>query len=120
MLFDMLIIFVVITIICFFLGLFLMEEKPMLSIPVIMVGMIFCVLCSYGFWNVEMLYVGYNSSVGNTTATIYSTMNYGDPYSYIFMVLFYIFCLMFVKAGFNSWKDALETKGEIEYKRRNR
>jgi preprotein translocase subunit SecY len=97
-----------------------MEEKPILSIPVLMVGMIFCVLCSYGFWNVEMLYIGYNSSVGNTTATIYSTMNYGDPYSYIFMVLFYIFCLMFVKAGFNSWKDALETKGQIDYRDRRK
>jgi len=120
MLFDMIIIFVVVTIICLFLSLFLMEEYPMLSIPVIIIGMIFSILCTYGLFDVEFFYVGYNSTVGNTTSYMFSTAEYGDPYGYIFILIFYIFILFFVKAGWNMWKEALETKGEINYNKGRR
>ena len=116
MLFDMLIIFIVITFICLLLTIFMVEREPMLSIPVIMVGMIFSIICTYGLWDVEFFYVGYNATVGNTTSYIYSTATYGDPYGYIFMLIFYIFIMFFVRAGWNLWKEALETKGTIDYR----
>ena len=120
MLFDMLIIFVLVAIICFFVTLFIIEERPVLSIPFIMIGMIFSILCTYGFWDVEFFYTGYNASVGNTTSYIYSTVEYGDPYSYVFVVLFYIYILLFVRAGWNMWEEALQTKGEMNYSLKNK
>ena len=119
MLFDMLIIFVILSVIFFIISVFLMEDKPMIAIPFIMLGMIFCVLCTYGFWNVEYFYVGYNSTVGNTSSYIYSTTDYGNPYSYVFMVFFYIYVLLFIRSGWNMWKEALETKGEMDYRKRD-
>jgi hypothetical protein len=93
-----------------------MESNPMISIPFIMLGMIFSILCTYGFWDVEYFYVGYNASVGNSSTYIYSTSSYGEPYSYIFMFVFFIFVVLFFRAGFNTWRDALKTENEMSYK----
>ena len=117
---DILILFIVITIILFFVSIFTMEDTPVISLPFITLGMIFSVLCTYGFWKVEYFYVGYNATLGNTTTEIYSTMNYGNPYSYIFMLMFFIFFILFFRAGFNMWKEALQTKGEMDYRTRDR
>jgi hypothetical protein len=92
-----------------------MEDNPMLAIPFIMVGMIFSILCTYGMWNVEYFYIGYNASIGNTSSYFVSTDVYGDPYSYIFVLMFFVFTVLFVKTGFNMWRDALETKAEMDY-----
>ena len=115
MIMDMLMLFIVITVILFFVSVFLMEDNPMLSIPFIMLGMIFSILVTYGLWDVEYFYIGYNASVGNTSTYTYSTMSYGDPYSYIFVLLFFIFVVLFIRSGMNMWRDALETKGEMNY-----
>lgn len=115
MIMDMLMLFIVITLILFFVSVFLMEDYPLLSIPFIMLGMIFSILVTYGLWDVEYFYVGYNASVGNTSTYTYSTMSYGDPYSYIFVLLFFIFVVLFIRSGMNMWRDALETKGEMNY-----
>lgn len=119
MIIDILILFIIITIILFFVSVFLMEDNPLISIPFIMLGMIFSVLCTYGFWDVEYLYTGYNSTIGNTTIYTYSTMDYGDPYSYIFVLLFFIFVVLFIRAGMNLWKEALQTQGEMDYNKRD-
>ena len=116
----MLILFIVITIILFFVSVFLMEDNPMLSLPFITLGMIFSVLCTYGIWNVEYFYVGYNATVGNTSTYMYSTFDYGDPYGYIFMFMFFLFVVLFFRAGMNMWKQALETQGEMNYNKRYR
>jgi len=97
-----------------------MEDYPMLSIPFVMIGMIFSVLCTYGMWNIETVYIGYNASYGNTSAEIYSNANYGNPYSYIFMFIFFVCVIVFFRIGWNLWKKALETQGEMEYKRPSR
>ena len=115
MIMDMLMLFIVITLILFFVSVFLMEDYPLLSIPFIMLGMIFSILVTYGLWDVEYFYIGYNASVGNTSTYTYSTMSYGDPYSYIFVLLFFIFVVLFIRSGMNMWRDALETKGEMNY-----
>ena len=85
-----------------------------------MLGMIFSVLCTYGMWDVEYFYVGYNASSGLTNTSLYSTMSYGDPYGYIFMVLFFIFFIFFIRAGMNLWKEALQAQGEMDYRTRDR
>jgi len=120
MIMDVLILFIIITIILFFVSVFTMEDNPILSIPFIMLGMVFSVLCTYGFWDVEYFYVGYNATTGNTSTHIYSTMDYGNPYGYIFMLMFFIFFVLFFRAGFNTWTDALQTKGEMNYNVRDR
>ena len=120
MILDMLMIFVIAVIILFILSVFTMEETPFLSIAFIMLGMIFSVLCAYEFWNFEWFYIGYNSTTGNSTPYIYNTFDYGTPYSYVFMMIFFIYCILFIKAGFNTWKQSLETKGEMDFKKRKR
>lgn len=112
---DILILFIIITIILFLLTLFIIDDKPMTALPLIMIGMVFSILCTYGMWNVEYFYVGYNATVGNSSSYTFSTMSYGDPYSYIFVLFFFVFVVLFFKAGFNMWKEALQTQGEMEY-----
>jgi len=94
MLFDMLILFIVITLLCLIISIFLMEDRPQIAIPFIMIGMIFTILCTYGFWDVEYFYVGYNATAGNTSSFMYSTSQYGDPYSYVFFIVFWIFVIL--------------------------
>ena len=92
----------------------------MLSLPFISLGLIFSILCTYGMWNVEYFYVGYNATEGNTSTYMYSTFSYGDPYGYIFMLIFFLFFILLIRAGMNMWKIALETQGEIDYNNRRR
>ena len=118
MLLNLLIIFIILTIIFLFLSFFTMEDYPMLGIPFVMIGMIFSVLCTYGLWNIETVYIGYNATFGNTSAEIYSDTSYGEPYSYIFMFLFFVFVLVFFRIGWNLWQEAIETQGEMNYRKK--
>ena len=113
---DMLILFIVLTIIFFLISMFLLEDNPQISLPFIMLGMIFSILVTYGLWEVEVLYVNYNASSGLTNTSIYSTTSYGDPYGYIFMLVFFIYVVLFFRAGWNMWKQALATQGEMNYR----
>jgi len=117
---DLIIIFIILMVIFFIISIILIEEKPFISIPFILLGMIFSILCSYGFWKVDFLYVNYNATLGNSSTEIYSTTAYGEPYSYIFVFIFFIFFALFFLAGFNMWRDALKTQGEIEYNKKNK
>jgi len=118
MLAEILALFIVLTIILFIISVFMVDENPTLAIPFIMIGMVFAVLCTYGLWDVETLYVGYNATMGNTSISMYSNHNYGDPYSYVFMFFFFVYVLLFFRAGWNLWKEALETKGQLKMKTR--
>jgi len=115
---DILMLFIVLSILFFILSIYLMEEKPLMSIPFILLGMIFTILVTYGMWDVEILYVSYNASSGLTNTSIYTTSSYGDPYSYIFVLFFFMFVVLFFHAGFNMWKEALDTQGELNYNNR--
>lgn len=117
---DILMLFIVLSILFFILSIYLLEDKPFVAIPFIMLGMIFTILCAYGLWDVEVLYVNYNASSGLTNTSIYSTIEYGDPYSYIFVLFFFIFMVLFFKSGFNMWRDALKTQGEMNYRTRDK
>jgi len=94
-----------------------LEDDSWLSVVFIMVGMIFCVLCAYEFYNFEWFYVGYNTTVGNSTPYIYNTFDYAQPYGFVFLLLFFIFAALFVKAGSNAWKESLRQQGEMEFKK---
>jgi len=115
---ELLIIFIILTILFFIISIITMEDNPKLSIPFIMMGMIMSILCSYGIWRVDFLYVDYNATFGNSSIIMYSSWDYGDPYSYIFIFIFFIFFIMFFRAGFNMWKEALMTQGEMNYNNR--
>lgn len=106
---DWLQLFIVITLIAVVISAYLMEKQPYISIPFIFIGLIFSVICTYGFWNVEWAVLH-----SDNTFTIESA-NYGEPYSYVFMFLFFVFFMFLIRAGWNTWKDALATKGEIDY-----
>ena len=120
MLFEMLILFIILAILMFILSIYTIEDAPYYSIAFVMLGMIFSVLCAYGVWEVDFLVVGYNASNGSTVTEMYNSYSYGDPYSYIFVLLFFIFVIMFMVAAFNSWKHALKTKGELDLKNKYR
>ena len=109
MLVEWLTLFIVVTLVAVLISAYMMENYPYFSIPFIMLGMIFSVLCTYGVWNVEwaVLY--------NDNSFVLESANYGEPYSYVFMLIFFIFFLFFIRAGWNAWKDALNTKGEFTY-----
>jgi len=96
-----------------------MEDRPQIAIPFIMIGMIFTILCTYGFWDVEYFYVGYNATAGNTSSFMYSTSQYGDPYSYVFFIVFWIFVILLLRTGMNLWKEALQTEGQMKYSKRD-
>jgi len=109
---DLLIIFIVLSVIFLILSIVFMEsDKPSLAIPFIMLGMIFIILCAYGCWNVEIAYTGTNITTGGTDLNVYSTVSYGDPYSFVFVFFFFVYLGIFFRTGYNMWKLALEEGG---------
>lgn len=113
---DMLIIFIVITVILFILTVFIMDERPILCIPLIFAGMLFTVLCAYGFFDVGTFYVGQNATTGDLAPFIYSDESYSLAYPWVFFFLFLLYVILFIRVGFNMWQEALETKSG-QYKR---
>lgn len=120
MLIEIQILFIVVTIILFILSVYTMEDYPILAIPLIMVGIIFAVLVTYGFWDIDYFYVAYNSTQGNSTPYIYSTYEYYEPFGYVFFALVFVYCMLFVRAGFNFLKQSKEQPGEMDYKKLRR
>ena len=116
MLYDMLIVFILLTIIILVLTVFLVEDRPLLSIPFVMIGMIFSILCTYGLYDVELSNSVFNVTTGLTTIEVTHFMEWGDPYAYVFMLMFFIFFILFIRAGFNMWRIALETEGQMNYR----
>jgi magnesium-transporting ATPase (P-type) len=114
MLESWLIIFIIVTLIMLIITIFMIEEQPYMAIPFIMIGMIFSVLCAYGVWNVEW------AVLQNDNTFVIESTSYGEPYSYVFVLIFLIFMMLFIKAGFNTWQQALQEKAEMEYNRKMR
>lgn len=114
MLESWLIIFIIVTLLMLVISVFMMEEQPMIAIPFIMIGMIFSVLCTYGVWNVEW------AVLQSDNTFVIESVSYGEPYSYVFMLLFFIFMLVFIKAGFNTWQQAIEHQSEMEFRKKQR
>jgi len=113
MLFDMIIIFIIILILCLILTVFLMEDRPLLAIPFVMIGMVFSIICTYGMWDIEFYNNNFNYTTGYTTMEVTHISSYGDPYSYLFVLMFFVFMLLFFRVGQNMWRLALETEGEM-------
>ena len=111
MLMDMLIIFIMISIILFIITILIMEDYPMIAIPLIFAGMIFTVLCTYGFFNVEIFYMGQNVTTGNLTPYLYTDTSYSEVYPWVFFFLFILYIFLFIRIGFNMVKDSMNEKG---------
>ena len=116
MLIDLIILFIIIVIICFILTVFLMLDYPIIALPFITVGMLLSVVLTYGMWRIDFFYTSYNATHGNCSAEIYSTFNYGEPYSYIFFLLFWVFVALFVFCGFQYWRQIINKEGQVNKK----
>lgn len=135
MMLEMLILFIIITIILFLLtidALFFQDSptaKPKLGqhignwrpvLAYIPVNLIFIVLCAYGMYNIEWFYNShYWSGNGTYQAAIYSTTQY-NYYAIVFYAFFMINCVLLVKAGYDAVQDGLSTEGEMNYRLKNR
>jgi hypothetical protein len=115
MMMEMLIIFIVITIILLILSVFVMDDNPILSIPFIFAGMVFTILCSYGFFDVGTFYMGQNLTTGNLEPLVYSDPSYGEMYPWVFFFIFILYIILFIRVGFNLIQEAKETQGQIDY-----
>lgn len=111
MLMTHLTLFIIFVFISLVISMYLMETKPVFSIPWIFIGLIFSVICTYGFWNVQI------PVIYSDDTFVLESVNYGEPYSYIFVFIFFIFLMFFFRAGWNMWMEALKTKGEFDYSR---
>ncbi len=101
--------FIVVTLVSILISAYLMEENPIISIPFIMIGLIFSVICAYGVWDVEWVVLHSDNTL------VLESVDYGIPYTFVFVFLFFVFVLFFFRAGFNLYKEAIETKGEFTY-----
>jgi hypothetical protein len=110
MLIDFLMIFMIIVFICFFLTIFIIDISPVTCLPIIMIGMITSIIVTYGLWKVERVDTVFNATSG-ATESFTTTFNYGDPYSYIFFLIFWIFVSFFLIAIFMQWKNISEREG---------
>ena len=125
MIFDLLIVFIMLTVLLFIFILYylLVEESPTLeqhkpgqhignwrmATALIIINMIFLILVVYGFFNMEWFYVQADPGLYGTAATE------GDVYAYVFVVFFFIHILLLFKCGWDSWMEALNVKGRMKY-----
>jgi hypothetical protein len=115
MLAEILIIFIIATIIFFITSVYMIEDYPWLSLAFISMGLVFATLSVWGMWAVDFVYTSYNNTHGNTSFEV-ETVNYGNPYSFVFVFVFGAFIILLLKAGFNVLKKAKEQKGELDLK----
>ena len=101
--------FIIITFIALLLSAYLMENNPPMSIPFILIGVLFSILCSYGMLDVEFVVMRSDNTV------LTESFNYGEPYSYVFVFIFFIFIMFFFRAAWNMLQESLKTKGEFRY-----
>ena len=110
MLIEILIIFILLSIIMFIISLSLVNESETidLSILTIMLGVAFSAVVSYGFLKVEYFYSGFNVTSGNMEGHLYEAAGYNEPYPIIFLLVSFFFIALFVRAAFKTWKNSLE------------
>ena len=101
--------FIIVTLIAILISAYLMEENPIMSIPFIFIGLIFSVICAYGVWDVEFVVLLSDDTI------VYESADYGQPYSYIFVFLFFILVMFFFRAASNYFVDSAKTEGEFNY-----
>ena len=130
---SMLLIFIIISMILFFLIIdtLFYQDSPTATpkpgqhignwrpaIPLIVVNWLFIILSTYGFYSIEWFYnKHYWSGNGTYEVAIYSTSSY-YYLSYVFYLFFLIHIVLFFKAGWDAWQDAIATEGEINFKQR--
>lgn len=98
--------FIVVTLVAVFISAYLMETRPILAYPFIIIGFMFSIVCAYGVWDVEFPVLLSNDTV------VYESAQYGDPYSYIFVFLAFVFVMFFVRASSNYLLEKAKIKKE--------
>ena len=135
MMLEMLIIFIIITIILFLLIIEMLfyQDSPTAipkpnehignwkpAIPLITVNWLFIILSTYGFYEIEWFYnQNYWSGNGTYRVALYSTDSY-YYLAYVFYMFFLIHVILFFYAGWMAWKESLTTEGEIDYSLKDR
>ena len=134
MMFDMLLVLIPITVILFILICYYLfvdwtptivpeKLKPgqhignwRISVVLITVNIIFIVLISMGFFQIEWFYTSaYYIENGTYIPSIFSTQDTSyQVYTYVFFVFGLIHVVLFFYAGYHAWQDALNTKGDME------
>ena len=108
---ELLILFITITILFFILSVIFMDSNPFIAMVYIITGIIFSIICTYGFFNIEYFYSD------GATGYMYA-VDIGETYAYVFFGLVFMFILILFRVVYNVLNMALETKGEIDYKKR--
>jgi len=86
----------------------LVEENPIMSIPFILVGLIFVAMISMGFLDISVFYAGTNSSGSEIVGKMYTDIeNIGknEVYAYLFFFLGGIHVMLFIRALYNIVKE---------------
>ena len=116
MIIQITIILIILIFICLVLTGFLMYDLPILAAIFATVGMVFSVVATYGMLRIDWFYIGYNNTFGNTSVEIHSTFDYGTPWAYVFVLMFFIHLVLFVYCGFRKWQLVLDKKEEEKNK----
>ena len=135
MMLEMLILFIIISVILFLLIIetLFYQDSPTATpqpgqhignwrpaVALISVNLLFIVLSTFGFYEIEWFYNShYWSGNGTYQVALYSSNQY-YYFAYVFYVFFLIHVLLLIKAGWDSWQDSLSTKGEMDYNKRDR
>ncbi len=118
MILELLIIFIIITILMLMFAMILIEEYLDLAIIAVMVGIFFAVITSYGFINVEYYTSGFNVTSGNIENHVFQITGYNEPYPIVFLMIVFFFVALFFKIAFKIWKKSLEGAEIDSYKKR--
>jgi predicted membrane protein len=95
---DLLIIFVIVSILFLIISIILVEENPRLSVVFIIVGLIFTVYCSFGFMQVQYV-------LGD--GTLYTDESYAEPFGWGFFFIAMIYAMLFFYAGYNYMRQMM-------------
>ena len=99
MLVDLLLIFIIISVLLFIISAIMVEENPSLSVIFIIAGLMFTTYAAFGFIKIDYLL---------PDGTLYTDSSYGEAYGWGFFFFAMLYALLFVKAGFNYLKQKAE------------
>lgn len=109
MLESILIVYIILSALLFVLCVLLMEDKPWLAVPLVMVGVIFSTMCVFGFFQVDVPMMVYNSTSEAYEPSLLSVTDQYVPYVWVYFLFVLIYGLVFVKAMFNILVKSVDT-----------
>lgn len=88
-----------------------------IAMVLITVNFIIIAICTLGFVNVEVFHMGHYYPENGTYVSTTTTLNVTTylPYVWVFYVFFYIHIMLFFRAGYDAYQDAMRSKGQMDY-----